>query len=554
MADLQQLERALINADKAGDTQAAKILAREIRKQRNIQPKTSTGVDMARSLGTGVRDAIEGMAGSPADLRDIGSNVAQWGARKLGASDTTAANIGTAARLLSPFAFAPTSSQIRKETTGVIGPGYEPQTTAGEYSRTVGQFAPAAFTPGGPLTKAANVLAPALVSETAGQMTKGTSVEPYARLVGAVGGASIPTLLKRAATPLPISRERQAMVDILRREGVPVTAGQKTGRELLKFAESELGGGKAGALFQQQADDFTAAVLRKAGVEGKKATPEVIDKGLKTIGQSFDDLASRNSITPDQRLIDDVIGIVDDYRANVGEASQAKIVQNVADDIFNQARKGDISGKFYQSTTSQLFKKARAGSDADKSGALRDMREALDSAMERSIAAKNPADLGAWQEARRQYRNILVVEKAAAGAGEGAAMGAITPQKLRQATTSTQGTRAYARGQGDFAELSRAGNAIMSTVPQSGTAPRAFVRGVPAATAGALGTGVTGDVMTGLAMGVAAPWAAGRTLMSRPVQSYLTNQAFAKPGMMDQQTRAALAALLARPSLAPPAQ
>jgi hypothetical protein len=451
------------------------------------------------------------------------------------------------------FGGLPTTEDVSNATTDLIGPHHQPQTVPGEYSRTVGQFAPAALAPGGALTKAGMVLAPALTSETAGQITKGTSAEPYARLGGALAGTALPSALRRAVTPLPISQDRQAMVDALKREGVKATAGQKSGRELLKFAESELGGGKAGKLVGQQADDFTASVLRKAGIAGKKATAEVMDKGFKTVGKSFDDLAARNSITPDQTLIDDVSKIASDYKTDVADAMQAKIVQKIADDIFDKARTGTIDGKFYQSTTSQLFKKAR-GADADKSGALHAIRDALDDAMERSLRNNNPADLGAWRDARNKWRNILVVEKAVGGAGEAAAMGNITPAQLRAATTAVQGKRAYVRGKGDFADLARSGNAIMQPMPQSGTGARGFVRALPIGTA-AIGTQAGGDALTGFALGLGAPYAAGRTLMSKPVQSYLANQAMVpKPGMMDAKTRAALAAMLARPALVPPKQ
>jgi len=43
MASMQQLETALINADKAGDTQAATVLAQEIQKMRGAGPSEIPG-------------------------------------------------------------------------------------------------------------------------------------------------------------------------------------------------------------------------------------------------------------------------------------------------------------------------------------------------------------------------------------------------------------------------------------------------------------------------------------------------------------------------------
>ena len=110
-------------------------------------------------------------------------------------------------------------------------------------------------------------------------------------------------------------------------------------------------------------------------------------------------------------------------------------------------------------------------------------------------------------------------------------MGIISPARLR--TAAAVGNRGgFARGDSDFSELAKAGQAMMTPLPQSGTAPRLRVQNlfttIPAvlgAAAGAPG-GVFGS-MLGAAAGAAAPAAAGRALMSKPIQAYLTNQKFA---------------------------
>ncbi|MEZ0218666.1 MAG: hypothetical protein ACAH22_00070 [Tardiphaga sp.] len=83
---------------------------------------------------------------------------------------------------------------------------HKPQTTAGKYAGTIGEFA----APGGLPSKAArtaprvaqkvgnylqdvvgNVIVPAVTSETAGQITEGTAAEPWARLAGALFGNGV---------------------------------------------------------------------------------------------------------------------------------------------------------------------------------------------------------------------------------------------------------------------------------------------------------------------------------------------------------------------------
>jgi hypothetical protein len=154
--------------------------------------------------------------------------------------------------------------------------------------------------------------------------------------------------------------------------------------------------------------------------------------------------------------------------------------------------------------------------------------------MERSIGRNNPSDLGAFQEVRRQYRNMLPLEKAATGAGEDAALGLVSPSQLRNAVVQ-QNRRAYARGQGDYADLARAGEAIMKPLPNSGTAPREYMMKLPerllAATGIGTGMGATAGGPVGAGIGAAAgagsvvlPPIMGSMLMSQAGQAWLANQ------------------------------
>lgn len=82
---------------------------------------------------------------------------------------------------------------------------HKPETVAGEYARTVGEFAPSLLV-GGPARAGSrfvgDVLIPAIFSETAGQATKGTAAEPYARLAGGVAGnVATATVRARASAP-----------------------------------------------------------------------------------------------------------------------------------------------------------------------------------------------------------------------------------------------------------------------------------------------------------------------------------------------------------------
>jgi len=83
----------------------------------------------------------------------------------------------------------PGGSDIVRGVENITGQLPKPQTTAGQYLGTLGEFAPTALlSPGTALQRAAMTAVPAVASETAGQVTKGTAAEPYARLAGALAG------------------------------------------------------------------------------------------------------------------------------------------------------------------------------------------------------------------------------------------------------------------------------------------------------------------------------------------------------------------------------
>lgn len=450
------------------------------------------------------------------------------------------------------------SQNIRKQIEGVTGELYKPQTTAGKFARTAGEFLPSSLL--GPGSLASRVLtggAAAVGSEGAGQATEGTSFEPYARIAGAFAGGALPSAAARAISPMPAQQARQPFVQTLEAEGVPLTAGQRGGSEALRYAESALGnapgsGGRAARVMEAQGEAFTAAALRRAGVNANRATPDVIDGAFTRIGQQFDNLAARNAIQGDRALGNALATVEREYQSVVNPSQRVPVISDTIRDIGEAiaANGGILQGPAYQALRSRLDRLQRGSSDNQLSEALRGIRSALDNAMERTIFRTNPNDLGAWRGARNQYRNMLVIEKAATGAGENAAQGLISPAQLRNAVAQ-QGRRAYARGQGDFADLARAGEAVMKPLPQSGTQPRALVTALPMMAGGGIGSmfggpaGASLGAVAGHVAGMAAPGLAGRALMSAPVQRYLSNQT-AAPFLANNQvlSNAALQSIL----------
>lgn len=494
----------------------------------------STMYDVGASLASGVGRGAAGLIGLPGTIGNAINDGLSWatGMQPLPAS---------------PFSSEGAQSALSTATGGASD--YQPKTTAGEYAGTVGEFLPGAALGGANLANLVRFgVVPGLASEGAGQLTEGSSIEPYARIAAALVAPAVPALASRAVSPFSgaISPERQALVDTLRAEGVNPTAGQITGSRGLRFAESELGGGIARNMADDQAKAFTEAAMSRGGQQGIASTDNMAAMNAR-LGQGFADISARNTLKADTQFGNQLGGVLREYD-RVLPSAQREIVNNMSDDILSVVTQngGSMPGEVYQATRSRLGRMAQSArnSDPEFSSALRGLRNTLDDAMTRSL---NPDDAAEWTRLRSQYGNMKVLEKAATGAGENAAEGMISPAKLRQAAQTGRQSQ-YVRGNGDLDALARAGQ-ILSPLPDSGTASRLAVRGLmstPAA-AGAIAGGASGDVMTGLlgaAAGAAVPAVAGRALMSRPIQSYLTNQLAPNMSTMDPRMLTVIQALI----------
>ncbi len=154
-----------------------------VMKEYAAKQQPSVGMDIAKSAGVGLgKGLIGGTVALPGNIVDLAGRGARWAGGKMGVE------------LPDPNEYnpLPTSESVRKQVEQVTGPFYKPQTKAGKYAETIGEFA------GGPTSyvgkgvslgrKLAGAVAEGTASETAGQMTEGSDYEPLARLAGGVAG------------------------------------------------------------------------------------------------------------------------------------------------------------------------------------------------------------------------------------------------------------------------------------------------------------------------------------------------------------------------------
>ncbi len=471
------------------------------------------GGDIAKSFASGAAThGVPSVAGLPGDLKWLVGKGMDW----VGAppADPRAPDINP-----------PTSKAVQSQVEKVVPP-YEAKTIPGQVAGTVGSFAPGALlapesaagrVPGMASAFARYALAPGMASEavTAIPGVKGGPLEQPARVAAAL---ATPGVAGKAITPNQITPERAAYVNTLRREGVHLSPEQMAGKDI----DPALG-------------QFTNAAMRRAGETrpNVRATPDVMDHNFSRVGGTFDRVGSRNNLEGDNQLGHEFVDTEHNYLAsvppNMVNPTISNTIREVGSAIANNH--GVLPGETYQALRSRLARAARESSDPQYSHALSNLTESLDDAMERSIGRNNPADAGVFGNARREYRNLLVLDRAARAAGPNAAMGYLSPDAVAGAAKQVHGGRAWTRGQGDFNELARAGVATgVGKVPPS-PVEQSFTSKLKAELPLAVMLGIEGHHMggipgmiAGMATSVAGPAALSAAKNSAAGQRYLGNQ------------------------------
>jgi hypothetical protein len=250
--------------------------------------------DVGKSAGIGVARGTISLAGAIGDLSDLGAKglkvASEYIDDKLGIEPYHRPEKGVSPTLDAIGAVVnkiPGNADITKAVEDRTGEFYKPQTTAGHYAETVGEFVPAALTGPQSLVRKAILQAavPGVASEAAGQYFKDTPYEGAARFVGGVaggvGGAMIngPSTAARALSgkiPDYVTdahfTQAQRLIDDAAARGVHLTGpealSQVAGRNVLldsqRMAESAP---QSRDMMEAQLGDRPAAFNRAARTE-----------------------------------------------------------------------------------------------------------------------------------------------------------------------------------------------------------------------------------------------------------------------------------------------
>ena len=494
---------------------------------RAAQP--SLGADLLISAGSGVSRGVTGLLDLPKTVAGIGKSFGANAAERLGGEAVRKGfEVGFSASPSGLIAKLPSVTEsVDKATGGYLS--YEPSTTAGDYVQTAGEFLPAGASGG----IVRGVLAPAIMSETAGQLTEGTAAEPYARVAGALAGPAMASGLERLGRNVispnaGADAARLRMAKQLEDAGIPITAGQRVGNEALRRQEALTGAGQRIAGTQNEA--LTRAALKTVGVTADRATPDVLNRAARSIGKVFDDVTDGVDITPDAAAVTRLNNAVETY-TQLSAGGTAPVISNV----FRETQKAFRANNTIPASTLKVWRSRLSSlttsKDTETRAAAIEALSTVDDMIAGALrAAGRESDLARLATARQQYRNFLAVQKAASAASAGD--GVLTAAQLRNAVAS-QGRAAYAQGRrGELADLARAGRVVLEPLPNSGTAQNLMAMGLPQTASGGVGATIAGIVSGGNPLAIAGGGALGtmmppaiRAAKMTPLgQRYLSNQ------------------------------
>lgn len=145
----------------------------------------SVVTDVAKAIPSGLARGTADLVGLPGTLGDLGRSAVNWGLSR-GYEAVTGSpapegsffsDVKMPDSVLSGASLRRGASKLSDGATD-----YQPQTIPGQYAGTVAEFAPGmVLGMGSAGQRVAQVVVPALASETAGQITKGSPSEPYWR-------------------------------------------------------------------------------------------------------------------------------------------------------------------------------------------------------------------------------------------------------------------------------------------------------------------------------------------------------------------------------------
>jgi len=310
-------------------------------------------------------------------------------------------------------------------------------------------------------------------------------------LVGGVlpaAGASVRALTPKADEGL------KEVAKLAQKHKIPLSVDQITDSRALNNIQKvsqELPFSGQEAFRDGQMKAFNRALLRTVGQDGDNFSRTTIDKAFLNVGRKFDKLGKGNTFEA-QNLARGIREIADDAPEYATDDA-IKILNKNIDKVIGEIQDGTIKGEKLNMLRSRINSAARKTKLPDAKDLLKDLENVV-------VETLAQGDDAAVREAKKQYKNLLVLEPLLAKAKGGN----ISPTQLTNRVNRIYGRQFVRGGAGEMGELADVGRELLPELGGSDTAQKLLYYG---------GAGL-GATQPGGAVPVAAGLGANRAMQS----------------------------------------
>lgn len=221
----------------------------------------------------------------------------------------------------------------------------------------------------------------------------------------------------------------------------------------------------AGPRVENQIKQFHRGVLSTIGETGEAVTPEKLGSAYDRLSKNYTKLTGKYNIPVTPELDSKLLELSQNARVQLaGDPDKLSAFNKYWDLISDNmtAPAGVIKGKSYQQIRSGIGSTLRGKNGSPELGQLQNI---IDEGFQSSMI---PEDAKLFNDTRKQYRNMIALEKVVKSIPQGEAF---SPTRLQGAVKQVFGDYAYG-GDTDLERLSRLGTVLKDTFPSSGTSQR----------------------------------------------------------------------------------
>jgi hypothetical protein len=406
MAALPDLEDALVNAHKAGDTKAASALANEIYRMKQTAPKTGGVGGSQGAPGPALGEIEAGVIGAGRTLDKIAE-----GNRQLGL------NAMVAGKQAMGMDSRPQLDALRKQEEVQSGNDavYKQLQAQHPFATRFGEAGPFAATPLGGASAFARVAIPAVTYGLGGVAEYGSPQEraikgagqAAAGLTGGIAG-EVSSLLINPVRNAMSTPAQEAAKSAAQKIGAPLLPSQQSGSSALATIEDMLARapGSSGVMrdFMQKGKDAVAAKAQGSINESAPLTKDILGGAKDRMGKGYEDMRSQISGMPANSDVFDAITKAEKMLtagSRNGKESQLSMLSELKDKLYNTKQ---LTPEEYQGWVTDLGSTARESKNMTVAAALRLVGKEMDKAARGPLAKE-------WGDLDKQYGNLKMLMK-----------------------------------------------------------------------------------------------------------------------------------------------